>query len=125
MADNFDAVEILYGVVSPYGVATFKDKAPEDQTGEHIVINSPSGGASSYATNDINVNVNIFLPVTANGMPNRTRFKTIRTAIRPLIEAANPSAYYCYVDPEFFALIENAKKGFDCYSMRFLLTINK
>jgi len=125
MADNFDAVDILYGVINPFGVTTYKDKSPEGITTEHIVVNSPSSGPSGYATNDISVNVNVFVPVTPNGMPNRARFKTIRTGIKPLIEAANPSGYYCYVDLEFTALIENAKKGFDCFTMRYLITLNK
>lgn len=125
MADNFDAVEIVYGVISSWGVATYKDKSPENITTEHIVVNSPSGGASSFGTNDISVNVNIFIPVTANGMINRARLKAIRTGIRPLIEAASPSGYYCYIDPEFSALLENVKKGFDCFIMRYLLTLNR
>jgi len=125
MADNFDAVDILYGVIYPFGVAVYKDKSPEDITTEHIVVNSSSSGPSSFGTNDVSVNVNIFVPVTYNGMPNRARFKTIRTGIRPLIEAANPSGYYCYVDNEFSAMIEDAKKGFDCFTIRYLLTLNK
>lgn len=125
MADNFEAVEIIYGVISSWGVTTYKDKSPEGIATEHIVVNSPSSGASGYGTNDVSVNINIFIPVTANGMINRSRLKTIRAALRPLIEAAAPAGYYCYVDPEFSALLENAKKGFDCFTMRYLLTLNK
>ena len=124
MADNFDAVDIIYSVISTYGVAAYKDKSPESPTSEHIVINSPAAGKSGFGTNDVYVNVNIFVPVTPNGMPNRTRIKAIRSALRALIEAAAPAGYYCIVEFSFSQLIENVKPGFDCFTMRYLLTLN-
>jgi len=125
MADNFDAVDIIYTAVTIDGVATFKDKAPDDQSGEHIVVNSPSSAPSSYGTNDVSVNVNIFVPSAPNGMVDRARFKTLRTAVQSGIDSADTSSYYCEIDPEFSGFIEKAKKGFDCFTQRFLLTINK
>jgi len=125
MADNFDAVDIIFSALASVGVVAFKDKSPENQAGEHIVINSPSSGPSSYATNDTSVNLNIFVPVAPNAMVNRPRLEAIRSDVYTGIESANTSGYYCYIDKEFSALIENAKKGFDCFTIRFILTINK
>lgn len=124
MTDNFDAVDIVYNAISSYGVMVYKDKAPEGVSSEHIVVNSPTSGPSSYGTNDVNVNVNIFIPITAKGMPDRSRFKTIKNAIFSLITSANPSGYYCYIDPSFSAFIESSNKAFDCFTQRFLLTLN-
>jgi len=125
MADNFDAVDIVFSALALVGVTAFKDKSPENQAGEHIVVNSPSCGPSSFATNDSAVNVNIFVPVTPNAMVNRPRLEAIRSAVYAGIESSDTSGYYCYIDNEFSALIENAKKGFDCFTIRYLITINK
>lgn len=125
MADNFDAVDIIYSAISSIGVTAYKDKAPEGITGEHIALTSPSSAPSSYGTNDVVVNVNIFVPVTANGMINRTRLKAIRTLVDAGVQSASTTGYYCDIDPEFSAFIDNAKKGFDCFTIRYLITINK
>lgn len=124
MADNFDAVDIIYTAIAAAGTV-FKDKSPDNQAGEHIVVNSPSSAPSSYATNDVSVNVNVFVPSAPNGMINRSRFETIRAAVKSGIESASTTGYYCEIDPEFSGFVENAKKGFDCFTQRFLLTINK
>jgi len=135
MADNFDAVEIIYDNVSPYGIQCYKDLAPLEEVpgdeGEHITINSPSGNKSGFATNDINVDINIFVPKTPNGMVNRTRIKTIRTGIKSLIESSgDPDGYYCVIDRGLTGLVragsvENTSKaGYDCFVMRYILTLN-
>lgn len=125
MADNFDAVDIIYSALSDIVIDAYKDKSPEDLKDEHIVVNSPSAGPSSYGTNDVSVNVNIFVPSAPNGMVDRARFKTLRTAVNSGIFSADTSGYYCAIDPEFSGFIEKAKKGFDCFTTRYLITINK
>lgn len=125
MADNFDAVDIIYSALDSIEISAWKDKSPEDTKVEHIVVNSPSAGPSSYGTNDVSVNVNIFVPPAPNGMINRARFKALMTAVSSGIESADTSGYYCAIDPEFSGLLEKAKKGFDCFTIRFLLTLNK
>jgi len=129
MADNFDAVDIMYDIVSPFGVTCYKDKAPDEsragQLGEHIVINSPSGNRSGFGTNDLTVNVNIHIPKVAGGYINRTRMKTVRTGVKSLIEAAGSiEGYYSYIERGFTALLENTKPGYDVFVMRYLLTLN-
>lgn len=125
MADNFDGVDIIFSAISAVGISCYKDKSPEDTKAEHIVVNSPSSAPSSYGTNDVSVNVNIFVPPAPNGMINRARLKALRATVQSGIDSADPSGYYCVIDPEFSGLIENAKKGFDCFTQRFLLTLNK
>lgn len=125
MADNFDGVDIIFAAVAAAGITSFKDRSPDNQQGEHIVVNSPSSAPSSYATNDVSVNVNIFVPSVNNGMINRARIQAIRAQVNTLIESADTSGYYCEIDPEFSGFVESKKKNIDCFTQRFLLTLNK
>ncbi|MDA3918748.1 MAG: hypothetical protein PF690_17500 [Deltaproteobacteria bacterium] len=125
MADNFDGVDIIYSAISSIEVTAFKDHAPDDQAGEHIVVNSPSSAPSSYGTNDVSVNVNVYVPTVANGMINRSRIKTLKDAVKTQIASAGTSGYYCYIDPEFSGFVETKKKNLSCFTQRFLITINK
>ena len=124
MADNFDAVEIIYDAIKNIlSGKVFKDKAPRDQDGEHIVVNSPACNHSEVV-NIPQVNVNIFVPKGANGMVDRARIKTLRSSIYTQIDSASPSGYYCYIDRSFSALLENVRDGYDCFTIRLELTLN-
>ena len=124
MADNFDAVEIIYDIIKTCGVDCYKDKAPRDLEGEYVVIGS-SACNHGEIVNIPQVNVNIFVPRPSNGMVNRARIKTLRTAIYDLIKASEgPSGYYCYIDRSFSALIEDVRDGYDCFTIRLELTLN-
>ena len=124
MADNFDAVEIIYDAIKDVLTGrVFKDKAPRDQSGEYIVINSPSCNHREFV-NLPSVNINIFVLKGANGMVDRARIKTLRTAIYPLIKSASPAGYYCVIDRSFSALQEDVRDGYDCFTIRLELTLN-
>jgi len=124
MADNFDATKIIYNIIKNVGVSVFKERPPRDQSGEHIIVRSNACNHGEYV-NIPQVNVNIFIPKTANGMVNRDRIETIRTAVYTAISSAeDPEGYYCYIDRSFSALIEDAKEGFDCFTIRLELTLN-
>ena len=125
MADNFDAVDIAYDLVKDILTDVFKDKSPENQSGEHIVINAPSATPSGNFVSDVPVNINIFVPVTANKMINRTRIKTLRDSIYTEIDGSeDPEGFYCIKERAFSGPIEGAKEGFDCFSIRYFLTLN-
>lgn len=123
MADNFDAVEIIYSLISAVGTC-YKDKAPRDVSGTYVVINSPACTQRQF----INIpyaNVNIFVPKAANGMVNRTTLKTIRSAVYSAVEGAGDiEGYYCDIDRVFSALVEDVREGYDCFTIRFELTLN-
>jgi len=126
MADGFNAVDIIYNVLAPSGVTRYKDKAPRDcGYTEYIVVNMTTSGPSSQVTNDASVNVNIYLKEMANGMYNRTRFVAIKDQVNALIMSASPAGYYFSVDEGFSGFIDGARKGYDCLSLRFVITLNK
>ena len=122
MNDNFDAVEIVYAAISSVGTV-YKDKAPRDTSGTYVVVNSPSCAQRRFVNIPL-VNVNIFVPKTSNGMVNRTSLKTIRTAVYSGVESADPEGYYCEIDRVFSALVEDVREGYDCFTIRFELTLN-
>ena len=126
MADNFDAVEIIYSLISGIGIDVYKDKAPRDVSGEYVVVNSPScnPGNASQSVNIVQANVNIFIPSPAEGMVNRARLKELRTSIYSAIDGAEVEDYYCWIDRSFSATVEDAREGYDCFTIRYELTLN-
>ena len=126
MADSFNAVDIIYEMVKNSGVSVFKDKAPQDQPGEHIVVNCTTASPSSYGTNDAQVNLNIFVPVTGEMVPNRSRIKAIKDTVETLINVAgDPSGYYYIKEDGFEGYIQSPRKEFDCFTMRKILILNR
>ena len=126
MADNFDAVEIIYSLISGIGVDVYKDKAPRDVSGEYVVVNSPTCGPgnSNQTVNIAQANVNIFIPSPTDGMVNRDRLKALRTLVYSAVDGAEVEDYYCWIDRSFSAPVEDARKGYDCFTIRYELTLN-
>jgi len=125
MADGFDSEEILYNIIEDCGVMVYKGPAPTNKSGEHIVVRSIVT-SNLPDVNVVPVAVNIYKPKTGNGMIDRTWFKAIRATIYSLVEAAaSPSGYYCVIDRIFSQFIEDGKDGFDCFSIRYELTLNQ
>jgi hypothetical protein len=126
MADSFDAVEIIQSILGTAvsGASVYKERSTRDDLEAHIVIRS-TGTTNLEVVNIAQVNVNIYVPMWANGTVNRQKLKTIRSYIVNLIEnAADPAGYYCVIDMAFSALLEDAKEGFDCFTIRYELTLN-
>jgi hypothetical protein len=124
MADNFDAEQIIYDMIKNVGVAVFQDRPRRDRSGEYIVIRS-NGCNYGEIVNIPQVNVNIFVPRTADGMVNRDRIEAIRTLIYNAISSADdPEGYYCIIDQSFSNLLEDVREGYDCFTIRYELTLN-
>jgi len=124
MADNFDAVQITYDIIKTCGVSVFQDRILKDQAGEYVVVGSNACN-NLPAVNVAQVNVNIYIPRSTNGMPNRTRLEAVRTSILTLIgNATAPAGYYCVIDQIFSALLNDVREGYDCFTIRLELTLN-
>lgn len=124
MADNFDAEEIIYDMIKNIGVSVIKGRMTRDQKGEYINVRS-NGCNHGEIVNIPRVNVNIYVPRTTDGLVNRARIKAIRTLVYNAISAADdPEGYYCIVDQSFSALLEDVRKGYDCFTIRYELTLN-
>ena len=125
MADNFDAEEIIYDMIKNVGVSVFKGRVPRDKEGEYINVRS-NGCNYDDVVNIPQVNVNIYVPRPAGGMVNRTRIKAIRTLVYNAISGADdPEGYYCIIDQSFSSLIDDVREGYDCFTIRYELTLNK
>lgn len=123
MADNFDAIQIIHDMISYIGVTLFQDRAPKDQAGEYIVVRSTEC-VSREVVNLPSVNVNIYVPRARNSQPNRIRLEAIRTLVYAAMAAAtDPAGYYCVIEQAFSALVEDARDGYDCFTIRYELTL--
>jgi len=124
MTDSLNAIKIIYDIIKTCGVSVFKDRSPRDQAGEHIIVGS-NGSTNLEVVNLAQVNVNIYIPKPKGGMVNRPRIETVRTAVYTLIaNATGPAGYYCVIDQAFSALLEDAKEGFDVFTIRYEITLN-
>ena len=127
MADNFDAVNIIQNILgtSLSGASVYKDRAPRNVEVEYIVVNSNACN-SLDVVNVAQVNVNIFVPHLHDGTVDRQTIRTIRAAAHTAItNAASPAGYYCRIDRVFSAPVPDAREGYDCFSLRYELTLNQ
>jgi len=123
MTDNFDGEDIIYNAIKNIGVTVIKGRPERDQAGEHVTVRS-NGCDFAEVVNIPQVNVNIYVPRPKGGMINRTRIKAIRTLVYSAIASASPDGY-CDIDQSFAAMLEDVREGFDCFTIRYELTINK
>lgn len=124
MADGFDSEEIIYEMIKTCGVPVFKGPSPRDQEGNHVVVRSVVCN-NIEVVNVAQVAVNIFVDKPDNGVIDRSSIKSLLTAIETLIKnASDPAGYYCVIDKIFSKTLESAKRGFDCFTIRYELTLN-
>ena len=94
--DEFDAVDIIYNAVVAAGtdVMIYKDKSEAGLTNEHIVINHLQLNELDFI-NKVPINVNIFVPLNENGMPQRQRMKEIKRKVRKSLDSINSNDGIC------------------------------
>ena len=124
MADGFDSEEIIYEMIKTCGVPVFKGPSPRDQEGNHVVVISIVC-SNLEVVNTAPVAVNIFVVKPDNGVIDRSSMKALRTTIETMVKnAPKPAGYYCVIDKAFSKMLESAKRGFDCFTIRYELTLN-
>lgn len=129
MADQFDAVDIIYDIIKDCSLKgkVYKDKAPtKTVTGkiDHVVV-SPLTNVEDDYINKIPVNVNGYFKKDSSGMIRRSVMKAFKKEIDKLIkEAAKPIGFYCIIERSLSNNFTDLDNGFDCVNIRFVLTLN-
>lgn len=118
--DEFDAIDIVYNAVATAGteVPIYKDKSESGVTNEHIVINHLQLNELDFI-NKVPVNVNIFVPLSENGMPRRQRMKELRRKVRKSLDSINSNDGVCKEVTVLWSVpMPELKESFACTSIR-------
>lgn len=125
MADQFDIIDYVYDAVqaADTGFIIYKDRSITGEDNNHIVINhlnlNSNDDETIDFTNNLPVNVNVFVKLNANGTITRTAMKTAVRAIRASIKKISSiNGQYRHAHIAWEGRIESLKEGFDCMNIR-------
>ena len=125
--DEFDAVDIIYNAVVAAGtdVMIYKDKSEAGLTNEHIVINHLQLNELDFI-NKVPINVNIFVPLNENGMPQRQRMKEIKRIVRKSLDSINSNDGICKEVTVLWSVpMPDLKEKFACTNIRLEILIDQ
>lgn len=125
--DEFDAVDITYNAVVAAGtdVMIYKDKSEAGLTNEHIVINHLQLNELDFI-NKVPINVNIFVPLNENGMPQRQRMKEIKRKVRKSLDSINSNDGICKEVTVLWSVpMPDLKEKFACTNIRLEILIDQ
>ena len=125
--DEFDAVDIIYNAVVAAGtdVMIYKDKSEAGLTNEHIVINHLQLNELDFI-NKVPINVNIFVPLNENGMPQRQRMKEIKRKVRKSLDSINSNDGICKEVTVLWSVpMPDLKEKFACTNIRLEILIEQ
>lgn len=126
--DQYDVIDFVFDQVEPVltGFKGFKDKAEDGTEGNHFVVNALPWSENDEYLNQGFVNVNLFVPLHANGMIDRQPMKTAVRAVKPAIKAIGTSSEGKYRDCEIiWTETVDLKEGFDCKNIKVLIKTDK
>ena len=125
--DELDAVDIIYNAVVAAGtdVMIYKDKSEAGLTNEHIVINHLQLNELDFI-NKVPINVNIFVPLNENGMPQRQRMKEIKRKVRKSLDSINSNDGICKEVTVLWSVpMPDLKEKFACTNIRLEILIDQ
>ena len=125
--DEFEAVDIIYNAVVAAGtdVMIYKDKSEAGLTNEHIVINHLQLNELDFI-NKVPINVNIFVPLNENGMPQRQRMKEIKRKVRKSLDSINSNDGICKEVTVLWSVpMPDLKEKFACTNIRLEILIDQ
>lgn len=126
--DQYDVVDFIFEPLKTAlaGFEGFKDKAKDGVTGKHFVVNALPWNENDDFINTGYVNVNLFVPLNANGMVDRQSMKTAIRAAKPVLKAITTNNEGKYRDCEIiWTETVDLKQGFDCKNIRILIKTDK
>ena len=125
--NEFDIIDLVYTYVDAAGAGMiiYKDQSITGEINNHIVINS-----LEYINLDWNnvlpVNVNIFIKLSANGMPKRPEMKAAVDKVRAELKKIQPvEGKYRSISIEGSNRLNGAKQGFDCMNIKVIIETEK
>lgn len=125
--NEFDIIDIVYNHVSDAntGMTIYKDRSATGEDNNHIVISSLEYHNLDW-NNVLPVNVNVFIKLYSNGMPDRSAMSITVNKIRTELKKIKPvEGQYRDINIEGSNRLTGAKEGFDCINIKVIINTEK
>lgn len=125
--DEFDIIDLVYSHVANanIGLTIYKNKSEAGIESSHIVINHLEFHELDWV-NVLPVNVNIFVKLHSNGMPDRQTMRAVKRAVRAeLLKIKTDNGQYRYSEISGAIPLPGLKDGFDCINIKVLVKTDK
>lgn len=125
--DEFDIIDLVYNYVASAntGLTIYKDNSITGVNENHITISGMEFHELDW-TNKMPVNVNIFIKLNPNGMPNRSLMRDIKRKIRTELKKISiENGQYRDIELSGSARLTGAKEGFDCTNIKVIINSQK
>lgn len=126
--DQFDVVDFVFDPVKTAlaNFKGFKEKSEDGVKGNHFVVNALPWNENDDYINSGYVNVNIFIPLTENGMVKRQPMKEAVRAAKTGLKTITVSEEGLYRDVQIIWVeTVDLKEGFDCKNIKLLIKTDK
>lgn len=126
--DQYDVVDFIFDLIEPAltDFKGFKDKSKDGQEGNHFVVNALPWSEDDLFLNEGFVNINLFVPLNANGMVRRQTMKAAVRAAKEPLRTIGTSAEGIYRACEIiWTETVDLKEGFECKNIKLLITTQK
>lgn len=126
--DQYDVIDFIFDLIDPVltDFTGFKEKSEDGVKVNHFVVNALPWNENDDFLNQGFINVNLFVPLNANGMVKRQAMKAaVRAAKEPLLSIStdNEGKYrYCEI---IWTETVDLKEGFDCKNIKLLIKTDK
>lgn len=125
--DEFDIIDLVYNSVDAAntGLAIYKDNSATGVDENHITISGMEFHELDWM-NKMPVNVNIFIKLYPNGMPNRPLMRDIKRKIRTELKKISiENGQYRDIELSGSVRLTGAKEGFDCTNIKVIINSQK
>lgn len=125
--DEFDIIDLVYNHVAAAntGLTIYKDNSATGTEENHIVVSGMEFHEFDWQ-NKMPVNVNIFIKLYSNGMPNRSLMKQTKSKIRTELKKIGvENGQYRDVELSGSVRLTGAKENFDCTNIKVIINTQK
>lgn len=125
--DEFDIIDLVYDHVAAANteLPIYKDNSATGVDENHIVISGLEFHEFEWQ-NKMPVNVNIFVKLHSNGMPNRNVMRDVKRKIRvELKKIGVENGQYRDIELPGSERLKDAKEGFDCTNIKVIINTQK
>ena len=125
--DEFNIIDLVYDHVADAntGLPIYKGKSKAGESESHIVINHLEFHEQDWI-NVLPVNVNIFIKLHSNGMPDIPKMRMAKRTIRAeLLKIKTENGLYRNSEISGALPLPGLKDGFDCINIKILIKTDK
>lgn len=125
--DNYDVIDFVFDTVKPVlaGFTGYKENAEDGVKTNHFVVNTMPWNENDDFINNGYVNVNLFVPLNANGMIQKGIMKSAVRSIKPALKAITTEEGKYRSCEIIWTESVDLKEGFECKNVKLLIKTDK